>query len=110
MKSNDLLLRNISYMVAEQIINKCVVERNGDVPKDIVEKTPFDKKSIALLPKNMGREQALAEPEKFNEYLCATLKKRLEWYVLEGYAWEDETCFYFFTQEEVDELIDSINS
>ena len=105
--SEKSILKNLASMLAEGIIQRCIHEHHGDVPKNLIEEKPFDINCINKLEKNLGRDVALANVELFNFMLSRTFKKRLEWYETEGFAWEDETCYYFFTNEEIDELLKS---
>jgi hypothetical protein len=105
--SEEVILKNLASMIAESIIDRCVKERNGDVPKNLIQEKPFGTDCINKLPENLGRDVALANESLFNFMLDRTFQKRLEWYVTEGFAWEDETFYYFFTNEELEELLES---
>lgn len=101
-------LKELADKVVVSIISEVCRNNNGRIYKDTFRRTPFSMEFVRELPEEWGKEHAEANPEIFNLMLEVSMSNKLRWYNLEGFCREMYDHYIFYTNQEVEEMIEEL--
>jgi len=105
---HDQKLKELADKVVVSIISEVCRNNNNRIYKNMFRRTPFSMEFVRDLPEEWGKEHAEADPERFNYILEVTMRHKLRWYNLEGFCREMHDYYIFYTNQEVQEMIEEL--
>lgn len=98
-------LEELAYFTADSVIHS-EFKQNKSFPLDWG--YSLTEKQIKHIPQKDLRDQVLNDIPHFNRMVCNSIHKKLEWFVAEGFSVEEDTCYRFLSDQEMQAELDNI--